>query len=100
MKKVLLVLALVAAYGVSLAVTNISVETVKETVTIVADVNDNNVTPDKEEDKKAKAESKSKGCADSKTESKGCSGDKTAKADDCEGKSKKDCSSKCSGKKK
>lgn len=100
MKKVFLVLALVAVYGVSIAMSGSSAVIVNNTeVTIVADMDDNKVAmAEVEKEKEAKAKTKAKdakgeGCATAKSEAKseGC-GEKTA--------AKKDCSSSCDGKKK
>jgi len=96
MKKVFLVLALVAAYGVSIAMSSVEIVPVTDTqITIVAD---DNVTPEGEKEKeKAK---KAEGCSGSKTAAKaeGCSGSKTAaKAEGCSGSktaAKSDCGSK------
>lgn len=102
MKKVLFVLALVAAYGVSIAMTGPKTVTIDNAqVTIVADVSDDNVTTpegDKEKEKTAKAKAskaKGEGCSSAKAE--GCS---DAKAKACSGKAKSDCGSSCAGKKK
>lgn len=95
MKKVLLVLALVAVYGVSMAMsTDATVVSIDETATIV--VVDADDKADKKDDKKAtKSEAKGKACSDS--EAKGCS-DSKAKACSDKKAAKKDCSSSCSGK--
>ena len=100
MKKVFLVFALVAAYGVSMAMSGSNVVTVNnDQVTIVADMDDNNVTAPEGEKEKAKtkeakaaksegcATAKSEGCATAKTEAKseGCA---TAKSADCGDKTK------------
>lgn len=82
MKKVLFVLALVAAYGVSLAMTNAPVVTTDSPTIVVADVYDNV----EKEDAKAKKEAKSeaKGCTGEKsTKSEGCAGEKSAKSGKC-----------------
>jgi len=102
MKKVLFVLAFVAVYGVSMAMTSSSTVTIVDDaqVTFVADLDDDTVVTleegnkDKDkEKKKAKSKSKSgkkaKGCDDSKTKSSGC-----------DGKAKSDCGSACGGEKK
>lgn len=95
MKKVLLVLALVAAYGVSMAMSNTTVVSVDETkVTIVADMDDNNVVAPEGEKEKKKAKTKAK---DAKAKGKACA---DAKAEGCSGKAKSDCGSSCGGKKK
>ena len=100
MKKVLLVIALVAAYGVSIAMSNATVVTVDDTqVTIVAD-DENSPKVEKGKTKKAtkaKSEAKADGCSGTKTKS---SADSKAKADGCSGKAKSDCSSSCKGDKK
>ena len=92
MKKVFLVLALVAAYGVSMAMSGSSVVTFNnDQVTIVANVDDNNVTAPEGEKEKAKTKeakaAKGEGCATAKTtaKSEGCA---TAKSADCGDKSK------------
>lgn len=80
MKKVLFVLAFVAVYGVSLAMTNATVVSVDETAIVVVDNNDNT---EKEEGKKeAKADAKkSDGCGgEAKTEA--------TKSSDCGGEAK------------
>ena len=100
MKKVLFVLAFVAVYGVSMAMTSSSVVTIVDDaqVTFVTDLDDNTVVTPEEGDKdkekkkaksKSKSEAKSKGCDDSKTKSSGC-----------DGKAKSDCGSACGGEKK
>lgn len=96
MKKVLFILAFVAVYGVSMAMSDSAVVTIDETqVTIVADMDDNNVVAlegEKEKEKKAaKAKSKTKAKTDAKA--KGCSGEKSTEA-------KKGCGSSCGGEKK
>lgn len=100
MKKVFLVLALVATYGVSMAMSGSNVMAADNNqVTIVADVVDNNITAPEGEKEKAKtkeakaaksegcATAKSEGCATAKTaaKSEGCA---TAKTADCGDKSK------------
>ena len=100
MKKVFLVLALVAVYGVSMAMPVSSVATANiDQVTVVADLNDNNVTAPEGEKEKAKtkeakaaksegcATAKSEGCATAKTAAKG-EGCATAKSADCGDKTK------------
>ena len=106
MKKVLLVLALVAAYGVSIAMNSSNVVTVDDVnkTTVVADVNEKAPNAEKEKGEKAKtkeakADGKAEGCADSKAKAEGCA-DSKAKAEGCSGKAKSDCSSSCSGEKK
>ncbi len=98
MKKVFLVLALVAAYGVSMAMSGSSVITVDNMQTVVvADMNDNNVVApetEKEKEKASKKEAKaakSEGCAGEKSaaKSEGCSGEKSAaKSEGCGDKAK------------
>lgn len=81
MKKVFLVLALVAAYGVSMAMSSVEVNTVTvEQISIVADVDEvNNDAPEKETEKaKAKTTAKADGAAKAKGE--GCA---TAKSEGC-----------------
>jgi len=76
MKKVLFVLALVAVYGVSMAMTQAPTVSTTNEVAIVADATQ---SLDKEEDKKeAKSETKAKGCS-GETAAKGCSGEKATK---------------------
>jgi hypothetical protein len=98
MKKVFLVLALVAVYGVSMAMSGSNVVSVDNMqTTIVADLNDNNIAaPDAEKEKEktkgteAKA-AKSEGCGGEKSAAKaeGCGGEKSAaKADGCGDKTK------------
>ncbi|KAF0237636.1 MAG: hypothetical protein FD181_1693 [Prolixibacteraceae bacterium] len=98
MKKVFLVLALVAVYGVSMAMSGSNVITVDNMQTvIVADMNGNNsVAPDSEKEnakatkKEAKA-AKSEGCAGEKSaaKSEGCAGEKSAaKSEGCGDKAK------------
>ncbi len=92
MKKVFLVLALVATYGISVAMTGSGVVTVENSqTTIVADVTDNNTAaPEAEKEKEkaketktAKTEAKSEGCGTAKSE--GCA---AAKSEGCGGKTK------------
>lgn len=100
MKKVFLVLALVAAYGVSMAMSSSNVVTVDEMqVTIVADMDDNNViAPEGEKEKEKKETAKAKTAdakakpADAKAKGEGCG---TAKSEGCSGKAEK---SACGGK--
>lgn len=101
MKKVLLVLALVVAYGVSMSSATEKVVTVYDTqVTISADVDgENTVAPegDKEKAKKAKT-AKSDGCGETKAKTDaGCA---TAKSKDCGGEEKSASASKGCGEKK
>uniref|UniRef100_UPI003216AEF3 hypothetical protein n=1 Tax=uncultured Draconibacterium sp. TaxID=1573823 RepID=UPI003216AEF3 len=105
MKKVLFVLAFVAVYGVSMAMTsNKQTVSVDNTVSVVVDVEDNTVTPEVEKEKKATkndAKAKGEGCSDSKAKAKGCCGTK-AKSEGCSGEKsakKADCGSSCDGKK-
>ena len=99
MKKVLVVLAFVAVYGVSLAMTQATPMVSVDEIVVVDNV-------EKEESKKeakakAKGDAKAEGCSGSKAKADGCSGSK-AKADGCSGEKtakKSDCSSSCSGKK-
>ena len=75
MKKVLFVLAFVAVYGVSMAMTsNTQVVSLDQTVTVVADVDTNIDTPEVEKEK-----------------TEGCAGEKSA--------AKSGCGSSCVGKK-
>ncbi|WP_319270100.1 hypothetical protein [uncultured Draconibacterium sp.] len=95
MKKVLFLLAFVAVYGVSLAMTEATVVTNDEIVQVVD--NADKVEKEKEEGKKAaKTEAKGEGCsgADSSAKAKadGCSGEKSAEK-------KSDCSKTCGGEK-
>lgn len=100
MKKVLLVLALVAVYGVSMAMTQAPAVTTNNEVAIVADANN---SFDKEEDKKeAKSETKAKGCTGEKAaKAEGCSGEKATKGC-CSGEKSAEasegCASKCASK--
>jgi hypothetical protein len=98
MKKVFLVFALVAAYGVSMAMSGSNVITVNnDQVTIVADMDDNNVTaPEGEKEKATKKEAKAakgEGCATAKTAAKG-EGCATAKSEGCATAKKADCGDK------
>lgn len=98
MKKVFLVLALVAVYGVSMAMSGSGVVTVDNMqVTVVTGMDDSNVVApeaEKEKEKATKKESKSaksEGCAGEKSAAKadGCGGEKSAaKADGCGDKTK------------
>ena len=85
MKKVFLVLALVATYGISVAMSGDNAVTVENSkTTLVADVTDNNVAAPEAEKEKEKATAKeakaakSEGCATAKSE--GCA---TAKSEGC-----------------
>lgn len=96
MKKLFFVLALVAVYGVSMAVNNTVVtSSLNAQTTIVAQADDNQMDApsiEKEKAKESKAvasDSKAKGSADTKAKGEGCSGE-----------AKKDCSSSCGEKKK
>ena len=86
MKKVFLVLALVAAYGVSMAMSGSSVITVDNMQTVVvADMNDNNVVAPETEKEKEKASKKEAKAA----KSEGCAGEKSAaKSEGCGDKAK------------
>ncbi|QIA09446.1 hypothetical protein [Draconibacterium halophilum] len=95
MKKVLFLLAFVAVYGVSLAMTEATVVTNDEIVQVVD--NADKVEKETEEGKKAtksEAKAKGEGCSDSKAKAKadGCSGEKSAEK-------KGDCSKTCGGEK-
>jgi len=92
MKKVFLVLALVATYGVSIAMSGSNVVTMTNSqTTIVADMGDNNVVAPENEKEKEKAkdakattsEAKSEGCGTAKSE--GCG---SAKSGGCGDKAK------------
>lgn len=87
MKKLFLVFALVAAYGVSMAMSGSDVNSVNvDQVTVVADMDDNNnaAEPEKEKAKTKEAKAaKSEGCATAKSE--GCA---TAKSEGCGDKAK------------
>ena len=95
MKKVFLVLALVATYGVSIAMSGSNVVTVDNSqVTIVADMNDNNVTATEGEKEKAKTAdtkaAKADACGGEKSAAKadGCGGEKSAAKSGCGDKTK------------
>lgn len=98
MKKVFLVFALVAAYGVSMAMSGSGVVALDNSqVTIVADMYDNDVTAPEGEKEKEKAKtkeakaSKGEGCATAKSEGCGTAkseGTATAKTGDCGDKAK------------
>lgn len=97
MKKVLFLLAFVAVYGVSLAMTEATVVTNDEIVQIVD--NTDKVEKEKEASKKAtKSEAKADGCSGTDAKAKsaakadGCSGEKSAEK-------KSDCSKTCGGEK-
>ncbi len=101
MKKVLFVLALVVAYGLSVSTASAKVvKAEKAKVTVVADLTDNvKAAPEGEKEKeKAKSKeakaSKSEGCAKAKSE--GCA---AAKSEGCSGKAKSECGSGCAEKK-
>ena len=90
MKKVFLVLALVATYGISIAISGDNAVTVENSkTTLVADVTDNNVAAPEAEKEKEKATAKeakaakSEGCATATSE--GCA---TAKSEGCGEKTK------------
>ena len=106
MKKVLFVLALVAVYGVSMAMSSSTVTTIDETtkITVVADEKAPSAEKEKTEKattkaKAAKGEAKADGCGEAKAKSEGCAETK-AKAEGCSGKAKSDCASSCAGEKK
>lgn len=110
MKKVLFVLALVAAYGVSMAMSN-DIDIQETQVVLVADVNSIDVVAPEGDEKvektavTAKTPAKAEGCSGAKAEAKaeGCSGSKTAtKSKACSGtktaaKAKSGCGSSCGG---
>ncbi len=108
MKKVLLVLALIAVYGLSVSTASAKVVTVNNAkVTLVADDNNSTVAiPEGEKTKKEKAKTtetkaKVKKVAKSETKSEGCAGAKCeGKSEGCAGKEKSCCGSSCEGKKK
>ncbi len=99
MKKLFLVLALVAAYGVSMAMSGEEMTSeLYDQVTVVADADDKAESPEKEKTaaKEAKS-SKADGCATAKAD--GCATSKaqastTAKADGCATAKKEGCTSK------
>jgi hypothetical protein len=106
MKKLLFVFAFVAVYGISMAIpANNVVIPADETVAIVAEDLNNNVSED-EKDKKAttaKTDAKAEGCSGEKSaKSEGCSGEKHAKSKGCSGEktaeAKKESSSGAGGK--
>ena len=91
MKKVLLVLALVAAYGVSMAMSGADINSVNiDQVMVVADVDDNNdAEPEKEKAKTTEATTaKSKAAATTTAKSDGCA---TAKSEGCATKKSEGC---------
>ena len=93
MKKVLFVLAFVAVYGLSMAMNSSTVVIADDAqVTIVADMDDNNVVALEAEKEKEKKATKAKGEAKAKAKGEGCSGEKSA--------AKKECGSSCGGEKK
>ncbi len=106
MKKVLFILALVAAYGVSVSTASAKVLKVeKAQITVVADTYDSVKDAPEGEKEKAKTKeakaAKSEGCSGTKAKAKseGCAGTK-AKSEGCASKkAKSDCSSSCSGEK-
>ncbi|MCF6334008.1 MAG: hypothetical protein L3J11_12055 [Draconibacterium sp.] len=102
MKKVLLVLAFVTVYGVSMSMSSTNIVAVDNAqVTVVANMDDNNtVAPEGEKDKE-KAEKTKKAEAKVEAKSKSCSEKVSAKDKCLEGKAeaKKDCGSACEGKK-
>ncbi len=91
MKKVLLVLAFVAVYGVSMSMSNTNVVTIDDAqVILVADMDDNNVVTLEGEKEKEKAKKTKKAEVKTEAKSEGCAGKTEAK---------KDCGSACGGKK-
>ena len=83
MKKVLFVLAFVAVYGVSLAMTSAPVVSVDQTETVIVDNNDKAEKEEGKTEAKAEAKSEAKGCAGEKSaKSEGCAGEKSAKTSD------------------
>lgn len=102
MKKLLFVFALVAAFGVAMAISGPETVVVEDTQITVVD--DNNPEGKKSEAKaETKSDAKADGCSGSKAKADGCSGSK-AKADGCADSkktadAKKDCGSSCGGSK-
>jgi len=84
MKKVFFVLAFVAVYGVSLAMTNAPVVSADQTATVIVDNNDKAEKEEAKKEAKAEAKSEAKGCAGEKSaaKSEGCAGEKSAKTSD------------------
>lgn len=103
MKKVLFVLAFVAVYGVSMAMSGSNVVTVDDTqVTIVADMDDNSFdAPEGEKEKEKGKTVKAKGDTKAKSDAKGEAKAK-AKGEGCSGAKAKSggCGSACGGEKK
>lgn len=110
MKKLLFVLALVAVYGVSMAMSSSHFTSIDKTtkVTVVADADEKTPTAEKEKAEKAttkalaaKGEAKADGCGEAKAKEKsgGCAETK-AKTEGCAKKTKSDCALKCEGEKK
>jgi len=98
MKKVFLVLALVATYGVSMAMSGSNVISVNnDQVTIVADVNNSDVVAPENEKEKEKATTKEAKTTKSEAKSEGCA---TAKSEGCGEKAKAECADKKEGSKK
>jgi len=96
MKKVFLVLALVATYGVSIAMSGSNAVTAANSqTTIVADMGDNNVVAPEAEKEKEKA--KDAKASKSEAKSEGCA---TAKSEGCGEKAKAECADKKEGSKK
>lgn len=103
MKKVLFVFALVAMFGVSMAMSSADMVAVDDAMITIVDVDKNDVTPEGEKEGEkaatpAKGKAKAEGCSGTKVKAEakadGCSGAKTTTAE-----AKKDCSSTCSDKK-
>jgi len=89
MKKVLLVLALVVAYGVSISNASTKVVSVeKSNVTVVADSDDFSPAMEEEKDKKKKKTTKAC-CGDKATTAKKCTGEKPSAG--CSEAQKKSC---------
>lgn len=100
MKKVLLVLAFVAVYGVSMSMSNTNIVAVDNAqVTFAANMDDNNVVAPEGDKEKAKETKKAE--VKSKAKSEGCSGKAEAKSGCCTEKAeaKKECGAACKGKK-
>ena len=100
MKKVLLVLALVVAYGVSVSTASAKMVFVDDVKTTVADKSDDKKVEKEKEAKATKA--KADGCSGEAKAAKadGCAGEaKTAKAEGCSGKEKTASAGGCEGKK-
>ena len=98
MKKVLLILALVAVYGISISNVSAKVITVEKTdITIVADSGSNSIVSfNNDEDPPKKKAEAAKPCCDEKTAAKAeaakpCCGEKTATKAACPEAAKKSC---------